>query len=224
MRNQGAIVPSQKDDLVYHLHDNCLVRSCHPNSSLPPSQIVQEMLDKVFFLLNFQQLQRLPFSKSGGFVSAMPDPQHRVLPLRSPETRKNNAKIQQKTTTGHSYYYTRMHAHPAKKPPKTPARGATTCAQGDKINQGKTTCQRELDDKGKFHEGEKYQPSKTPGSIWDGKRHRTEIVAMRAQTPLMLGINRPPRFDKKIPTSHARQNACCRLFSFLFLNKIIRHE
>lgn len=35
----------------YHLHDNCLlVRSCHPNSSLPsPSQIMQEMLDKVFF-------------------------------------------------------------------------------------------------------------------------------------------------------------------------------
>lgn len=166
MRNQGAIVPSQKDDLVYHLHDNCLVRSCHPNSSLPPSQIVQEMLDKVFFLLNFQQLQRLPFAKVWGFLS---QPCQTLNIVSSPcglqKHEKTTQKYNKKTTTAHSYYYTRMHAHPAKKPPKTPARGATTCAQGDKINQGKTTCQRELDDKGKFHEGEKYQPSKTPGSI-----------------------------------------------------------
>lgn len=138
MRNQGAIVPSQKDDLVYHLHDNCLVRSCHPNSSLPPSQIVQEMLDNVFFCSSSNNSNVCPFQKSGGFVSAMPDPQHRVLPLRSPETRKNNAKYNKKKKTAtHSYYYTRMHAHPAKRPPKTPARGATTCAQGDKIKPRK---------------------------------------------------------------------------------------
>lgn len=148
MRNQGVIVPSQKDDLVYHLHDNCLVRSCHPNSSLPPSHIVQEMLDNVFFCSSSNNSNVCPFSKVWGFCLSHARPSTSCPPLAvSGNTKKNNAKIQQKTTT-HSYYYTRMHAHPAKKPPKTPARGATTCAQGDKKNQGKTTCQRELDDKG----------------------------------------------------------------------------
>lgn len=76
MKISGLPLLPRRTARFYHLHDNCLlVRSCHPNSSLPsPSQIMQEMLDKVFFCpnpINSSFALFFSFCKARpGFVSA----------------------------------------------------------------------------------------------------------------------------------------------------------
>jgi hypothetical protein len=127
----------------YHLHDNCLlVRSCHPNSSLPsPSQIMQEMLDKIFFCSNPTNSSFALFflRAQPGFVSAPPRLQFRLLSW-SPETHRkeqstaqNPNEIQNQKAHTHTLLYTDGHTSKAKASKnKTPARGAATASNDSK--------------------------------------------------------------------------------------------
>lgn len=86
MKISGLPLLPRRTAWFYHLHDNCLlVRSCQPNSSLPsPSQIMQEMLDKVFFCpnpINSSFALLFFFCKAQpGFVSAPPQLQTSCSP------------------------------------------------------------------------------------------------------------------------------------------------
>lgn len=147
MKISGLPLLPRRTAWFYHLHDNCLlVRSCQPNSSLPsPSQIMQEMLDKVFFCpnpINSSFALLFFFCKAQpGFVSAPPQLQTSCSPplvvsethttqKKSKALHKNKEKAKLRY---HTLLYTDGHASKVKASKnKTPARGAATASNTSK--------------------------------------------------------------------------------------------